>query len=263
MRGTLLADRIQHLCSEMVAHISATSYMHQRISRMLVNFKTDAEDRVWFLWASSVRVAADGKAGAEGGNEGSSSSGVGLGARAGADPAAPSAARLGGSSSAVDLRSRSRAPTQGLSAVCLNPAMSSPARPPMPKHHRASEPVCPYTGKPLLAHRPYFLTYKTIVEYASLLDARQRVRRPPTEVPPLLQAVCPSLDGERFASEMANPLSLFLFSRVLVSEEAYLEFSTASLPGMKTLPAITGKARQRLLASASAPALPAIPTEPS
>ena len=72
---------------------------------------------------------------------------------------------------------------------------------------------------------PYFITYKTILEYSAVLDARMKLRRHPTEVPPLLLTVCPDLDGDRYYREVSNPLSLFLYTRVLVSEEAYLEFS--------------------------------------
>ena len=35
VRGTLLADRVQQLCNDMVQHITSTSHSHQRISRML------------------------------------------------------------------------------------------------------------------------------------------------------------------------------------------------------------------------------------
>ena len=60
VRGTLLADRVQHLCQELVSHIAATSYLKQKITRMLLNFKTDVEDNVWFLWCASVRVGGSG-----------------------------------------------------------------------------------------------------------------------------------------------------------------------------------------------------------
>ena len=84
-----------------------------------------------------------------------------------------------------------------------------------------------------------------------------RVRRGPTEVPPLLLTVCPDLDGERYYREVSNPLSLFLYTRVLVSEEAYLEFSAAAMPGVRVLPGIQGRARKKMLLtnSASAPVL--------
>ena len=56
---------------------------------------------------------------------------------------------------------------------------------------------------------------------------------------------------------MSNPLSLFLYTRVLVSEEAYLEFSAAAMPGVRVLPGIQGRARKKMLLtnSASAPVL--------
>ena len=232
VRGTLLADRIQHLCMELVSHIAATSYLHQKITRMLLNFKTDVEDNVWFLWCASVRVAP--------------SDGDDDGASLGATPLKRSVSHdtfkrspLGGHDAAQGARHPDLAP------VCLNPAMSTPSRPPLPKGARPVESVCPFTSRPLGDTTPFFLTYKNIVEYQAVLDARSRVRRPPTEVPPLLLRVCPELDGHRYAKEVANPLSLFLFTRVLVSEEAYLDFSTTMLPGAKVLPAITGRAVSR------------------
>ena len=78
-------------------------------------------------------------------------------------------------------------------------------------------------------------------------------------MPPLLAKVCPDLDGERYYKERNNPLSLFLYSRVLVSEEAYLDFSSTVLPGLKVLPGIQGMARRRLISSVSAPALAGAP----
>ena len=58
-------------------------------------------------------------------------------------------------------------------------------------------------------------------------------------------------------TQHTNPLSLFLYTRVLVSEEAYLEFSSAAMPGIRVLPGIQGKARKKMLLanSASAPVL--------
>jgi len=239
VRGTLLADRIQHVCMELVSHIAATSYLHQKITRMLLNFKTDVEDNVWFLWCASVRVApAEGEV-------------------ADSPGALVSASRrsVGGSFDAAQ-------GARDLAPVCLNPAMSSPSRPPLLKGARPIESVCPFTGRSLNETPPFFITYKTIIEFQHMLDLRMRAKRQPGEVPPLLLKVCPDLDLTRFAKEMANPLSLFLYTRVLVSEEAFLDFSTTLLPGTKVLPAITGRARQQLLAaSASAPVLPRIASE--
>jgi len=252
VRGTLLADRIHHLCMELVSHIAATSFLHQRITRMLLNFKTDFEDNVWFLWCSSVRVAPPD----DGPGDPSSPSGSPSGRRT-------SFGSKRGSAAAAARKSLDAA-TAGssnpdLAPVCLNPAMSSPVRPPLPRGARPIESVCPFTAKPLGAGaHPYFITYKTIVEFQQLMDARARVRRAPDDVPPLLLKVCPDLDGARFAKESLNPLSLFLYTRVLVAEEAYLDFSMTLMPGTKVLPAISGRARKALLASCSAPVLPHI-----
>lgn len=240
VRGTLLADRIQHLCMELVGHIAATSYLKQRISRMLLNFKTDVEDNVWFLWCASVRISSESDDPA-----------------ATVASAAPAAAPKRSDATLSSASMRSSASTGQLAPVCLNPATSSPMRPPLPKSLRATESLCPFTGRSLATSTPYFVTYKTLLEYSAVLDARMRVRRAPTDVPPLLLTVCPDLDGERYFREVSNPLSLFLYTRVLVSEEAYLEFSSAAMPGIRVLPGIQGKARKKMLLanSASAPVL--------
>ena len=191
VRGTLLADRIQHVCMELVSHIAATSYLHQKITRMLLNFKTDVEDNVWFLWCASVRVApAEGEV-------------------ADSPGALVSASRrsVGGSFDAAQ-------GARDLAPVCLNPAMSSPSRPPLLKGARPIESVCPFTGRSLNETPPFFITYKTIIEFQHMLDLRMRAKRQPGEVPPLLLKVCPDLDLTRFAKEMANPLSLFLYTCV-------------------------------------------------
>jgi hypothetical protein len=256
VRGTLLADRVQHLCMEIVSHISATSFLHQRITRMLLNFKTDVEDNVWFLWCSSVRVAPDQP------DANSSSASLGGGVL-GASPSSPLGRQSSFSSMGGALGGDAAARPTRLAPVCLNPAMSSPSRPPLPKGGRPVETVCPFTGASLTAGNssPYFITYKNICEYQNVLDARNRVRRGADEVPPLLAKVCPDLDGTRYFKEANNPLSLFLYTRVLVSEEAYLDFSTTLLPGHKVLPAITGQAKKTLNAVASAPVLPKIQKE--
>lgn len=92
--------------------------------------------------------------------------------------------------------------------------------------------------------------------YSNQLDARRSLRRPRSEIPPLLARVCPELEsGDEFAKERSNPL--FLYRKVLVSEEAYLEFSSSSMPGHRVLPAITGVAkRQLMMNSRSLPKLP-------
>jgi hypothetical protein len=40
----------------MVAHVGEVSFQKHRIKMMVVNFKVDAKDRVWLLWASSIRL---------------------------------------------------------------------------------------------------------------------------------------------------------------------------------------------------------------
>ena len=291
VRGTLLADQVQQLCADMVAHIQATSPQKQRVSRMLVNFKTDVNDHLWFLWCSSVRVAIDdddatksalastkpssaarfsnlpppARSGSahrtdlvsgEATAPLSRASGVKGGGDVGTDgggtlSSAPSFMRLS------QVSSSSRLSSSRLAAVCLNPTVTSPAKVSRPRG--TTEIVCPFTGAPLDSRAPYFVTYATLLQYQKLLDLRAGVRRDSSEVPPLLARVCPDLDSTLYAREYDNPLSLFLHTRVLCSEAAYLEFSTVAMPGFKTLPALSVQVKRSLLASASAPTLPAIP----
>ena len=241
VRGTLLADRVQQLCAEIVNHIAATSHTHQRVTRMLANFKTDINDNIWFLWCSSIRVVA--------GDSILSDATPTSELAVGATPLrSVSASQLASSSSIADA---------SLAAVCLNPKMSSPTRPPRPKNARASQTVCPFTGKELDNAQPYFINYKTILDYSHILDVRSRIRRDYAEVPPLLGRVCPDLDSETFVKERSNTLSLFLHTRVLCSEEAYLDFTSVALPGVQVLPALPKKTRQ-MFASASTSTLPSI-----
>jgi len=216
-----------------VEHLGSTSQVKQKIKRMLVNFKTDVHDDIWFLWCASVRLSAEGDSDT---------------LPAAVMPPTPSRGSGGAD------------PT--LSPVCLNPAMSSPTRAPSAtgkQSSRVTESVCPFTDKPLSASQPYFVTYKAILDFSAILDRRTREQRPVDEVPPLLARVCPDLDGEQFARERANPLSLFMYTRVLCSEAAYLDFSSVALPGVKVLPALSKKTRRSLLTpSASAPTLPRI-----
>ena len=186
----------------------------------------------------------------------SRASGVKGGGDAGADgggtlSSAPSFMRLSQASSS------SRLSSSRLAAVCLNPTVTSPAKVSRPRG--TTEIVCPFTGAPLDSRAPYFVTYATLLQYQRLLDLRAGVRRDSSEVPPLLARVCPDLDSALYAREYDNPLSLFLHTRVLCSEAAYLEFSTVAMPGFKVLPALSVQVKRSLVASASAPTLPAIP----
>ncbi len=63
LRGNVLPSQIQRICENMVTHVGEVSFQKHRIRRMVVNFKVDAKDRVWLLWASSVRLEDDGFSG--------------------------------------------------------------------------------------------------------------------------------------------------------------------------------------------------------
>ncbi|KAK9817011.1 hypothetical protein WJX72_008263 [[Myrmecia] bisecta] len=52
--GSLLAGRVQALCQAVAQHVADTS--GQQIARMVLNFKVDPHDTIWFLYCSSLRV---------------------------------------------------------------------------------------------------------------------------------------------------------------------------------------------------------------
>jgi len=85
----------------------------------------------------------------------------------------------------------------------------------------------------------------------------QDQRRSRYEVPPLLARVCPELTLGKYTTERANPL--FLYQRVLVSEESFLEFSALTIPGIRPNPGAMLKQPTGMKGSASAPVLPSLP----
>ena len=61
LRGTLLVGKLERVCQELAAHVAAVTGQRQRIARCVLNFKVDAQDRIHFLFSSSIRLqqAAD------------------------------------------------------------------------------------------------------------------------------------------------------------------------------------------------------------
>ena len=92
------------------------------------------------------------------------------------------------------------------------------------------------TGIWQLRH-PYHLTYKAVIEHAARLARREEKAdgddEAGYEVPALLLTVAPELTLSQYLVEKTNPI--FLFRRVLVAEETYLEFTQGVAAG--TLPA--------------------------
>lgn len=69
LRGTVLAGRIQGICTEISNHISKVVQEDKAskrrkevdneflgVARMVVNFKVDGNGRIWILWSDSVRL---------------------------------------------------------------------------------------------------------------------------------------------------------------------------------------------------------------
>ncbi|DBA04069.1 TPA: hypothetical protein N0F65_009416 [Lagenidium giganteum] len=56
VRGAMLPGEIQRLCEQVVDHVTQVSYHKYRISRMVLHLKVDADDKIWLLWCSSLRL---------------------------------------------------------------------------------------------------------------------------------------------------------------------------------------------------------------
>lgn len=56
VRGAALPGEVQTLCEAVVDHVTRVTYHKYRISRMVLHLKTDADDRLWLLWCSSLRL---------------------------------------------------------------------------------------------------------------------------------------------------------------------------------------------------------------
>jgi len=56
LRGKNFPDKIKEHCESIVKHIACVSYTAININRMACYFKIDPNEKVWFLWATSIRV---------------------------------------------------------------------------------------------------------------------------------------------------------------------------------------------------------------
>jgi hypothetical protein len=59
VRGALLPGQVQAVCENIVAHVGEVSFQKYKISRMVTNFKVDANGEVWLLWSSSLRLEGE------------------------------------------------------------------------------------------------------------------------------------------------------------------------------------------------------------
>jgi len=60
LNGTTLSARIGLICQAMVSHIAAVTNGRVQITRMVAHFKLAADDRIYFLWCSNIRVNVEG-----------------------------------------------------------------------------------------------------------------------------------------------------------------------------------------------------------
>lgn len=56
LRGPVLAGQIQNLCETIVSHMTEVTYSQQLISRMVLTIKIDAHDKLWLIYATSIRL---------------------------------------------------------------------------------------------------------------------------------------------------------------------------------------------------------------
>ena len=61
VRGSILPSQVQRTCQALVNHVAEVSFQKHRIKRLAGNFKVDPKDRVWFLWATSLRIEHTGE----------------------------------------------------------------------------------------------------------------------------------------------------------------------------------------------------------
>ncbi|KAG3120608.1 hypothetical protein PI125_g991 [Phytophthora idaei] len=56
VRGSMLPGMVQQLCERVVDHVTRVSYHKFRIARMVLRLQVNADDRLWLLWSSSLRL---------------------------------------------------------------------------------------------------------------------------------------------------------------------------------------------------------------
>eukprot|EP00927_Polykrikos_kofoidii_P032358 TRINITY_DN27599_c0_g1_i1.p1 TRINITY_DN27599_c0_g1~~TRINITY_DN27599_c0_g1_i1.p1 ORF type:complete len:963 (-),score=181.19 TRINITY_DN27599_c0_g1_i1:208-3024(-) len=56
VRGNALMNKVQQVADSIVEHVAAVTHDRVRLSRIALNFKVDDRDRLWLLFASSVRL---------------------------------------------------------------------------------------------------------------------------------------------------------------------------------------------------------------
>lgn len=55
LRGPVLSGQIQKQCEAIVAHVGEVTFGQKQISRVVLNFKVDSRDKIWFLYSTSIR----------------------------------------------------------------------------------------------------------------------------------------------------------------------------------------------------------------
>lgn len=57
LRGPVLAGQLQRLCEAVVSHVAEVTFGQNQISRIVFNFKVDSRDKIWLLYATSIRCS--------------------------------------------------------------------------------------------------------------------------------------------------------------------------------------------------------------
>lgn len=229
VRGPALVTKVHEIADSIVQHVAGVTNDRIRISRLALNFKVDDRDRLWLLFASSVRLRDELIRG-------------------------PSAGQ-------PDVTSLTR---QGLSNTPLeaNTVLQ------VPDHVRRARTIsytcpvtlqrtcrCPTCDEKVEAGNLFEVCYKVLVAYEERQAAkRQQLRRPPpeaggasqragadAEVPEVLQKLHPRLTPEEY-SRYRHDVA-FLYKAAAVCETCFLRFSRPQLGVAPMVVAVEATAR--------------------
>lgn len=59
MQGKMVSDEIKSMTERIAKHLSNVTFDKCRINRLILHFKVDKDQKVWFLWSSSLRIEND------------------------------------------------------------------------------------------------------------------------------------------------------------------------------------------------------------
>eukprot|EP00294_Goniomonas_avonlea_P008149 CAMPEP_0114556688 /NCGR_PEP_ID=MMETSP0114-20121206/9422_1 /TAXON_ID=31324 /ORGANISM="Goniomonas sp, Strain m" /LENGTH=705 /DNA_ID=CAMNT_0001741909 /DNA_START=200 /DNA_END=2313 /DNA_ORIENTATION=- len=193
---TLLGKQIERVCRNVVQHVFACSDGALQIGRMVLHFKVDKGDKLWFLWCSSLRLLSN--------------------------PIRPEP------SLPVNLSDAFTVPEH------VKRFLSTVKLPAMPSHLRRKVFMCPCCGRRIAPEARCECTYKLVVDYLARAKHIEAITRAEgadgtteivteEEVPEVLQRLHPNLSLESFKVLCRDPL--FQYSRMTVCDSCFLQYT--------------------------------------